>query len=227
MYPLGVPLQAHHPIFSKGFTQGLRIKAVFSNSRFYLSQSPRPKRLPVPSSTMQSNGNLHHENYSASQGEAALEDHCLALRQLFMQVGTLLEEKDLERERLRQEEADWLTGGTAPCTHPDCPITIPHNNGRYLHDNQPYIDEPTRLRNERYPSRPRRESYTWHPLFGACNPPPSVWEALRRIESMQGSERDSETCMGFMEAHVVRADDEQGDDEDTEDPSLTWRTCPI
>lgn len=189
------------------------LNSVFHDSRFYSCQSLIPQCLPVPPSIMESNDNLHYENHFASQGKTALEDHCLALRQTFMQIGTLLEEKDLEIERFSREVSDWLSGGIVPCTHPDCPIVTPHNNGRYLHNNEQF-----RRRNQRHASRSRSEIYpsNWHRRWGTCNPPPSVWVAHRRICRRQGSQVDVDICNGFAAAHVAIMDDGDSEDGDSD-----------
>lgn len=163
---------------------------------------------------MESNDNSDHETHSASQGKTALEEHCLALRQTIMQMGTFLEEKDLKIERRNRGILDWVSGGTVPCTHPDCPITAPHKNGRYLHNNEHF-----RRGNQHHGSRPRSEIYpaNWHPRWGTCNPPPSVWEAYRRICSRQGSQADDDMCNGFAAAHVVMIEYGDSDDRDRGD----------
>ena len=91
-------------------------------------------------------------------------------------------DKKQTRALLTKEAVEvWLSGGDAPCTFADCPIKIPHNNGRYVHEDAVPVH---------------------HDFFGTCAPPAEVYEAFRRIERLQIVEEDEDALNGFVRAHV-------------------------
>jgi len=73
---------------------------------------------------------------------------------------------------------------TRSCKSETCPITQPHNEGRYLH-------------------KGHRSSR--NPTFGSCNPPPEVWAAYHRVKAGNFTSDDKQLVKGFTEHHVFQS----------------------
>lgn len=73
---------------------------------------------------------------------------------------------------------------TKVCKSKTCPITTPHTEGRYHHNGQRSIRNPT---------------------FGSCNPPPQVWAAYHRIKAGNFTTCDKQLVDQFRTHHVFQS----------------------
>ena len=93
-----------------------------------------------------------------------------------------------------QALAAWETP-SAQCKWAACPINladIPHRGGRYLHEGE--------------------SKMSWNRYFGTCNPPPEVWDALKRFEANKCGSKDLVLLYAFTYYHVRMGFDEYGNE---------------